>query len=134
MSFLNQYGILVPFRRLGGSDYKNGTDEELIESNIKTILMTRAEGSFRGELPWRHGFGSWLKLLRHKKNNSITAALAQEWAKDAIAKWEPRAQITGINVSTRQGSDKTTLIIDVMFRIRNIVNRQQGERTVRVEI
>lgn len=95
-SFLGN-GIIRPFQRDKKNDFANASGPRLVRSTVGQILGTQAEGEVaNGELPWRHGFGSQMYLLKHRKGR-IVAELGRQYAQDALARWEPRVVVTQVD-------------------------------------
>ena len=92
-------GILRPFARDQKQDFANGSGAELVGRSIGQVLGTRATGpTSQGELPWRPGFGSLLYQLRHENNTVLLRETARVFARDALRRWEPRAEILAIDI------------------------------------
>jgi len=109
-------GLVIPFRR-SGKDFASGFGIELIKSSVKQILQTRAAVRGQpGELPWRPNFGSKFWILRHRKNNNTLKAQALIFAREALL-WEPRVEVTGVDVETGSNIDSNKLQIRVMYQI-----------------
>ncbi len=78
-------GIVLPFRRDAKSDFANDTGLAVIKASIRQILLTQArtpQGG--GEIPWRVDFGSWLHLVRHRRNAVVTRELVRVYVVDAL--------------------------------------------------
>ncbi len=89
-------GLVFPLRRAGG-DFESGTGPDLIQSNIRKVLMTDAatqDGALMGEYPWRLEFGSQLSRLRHANIRRVVDDLGVVYAAQAVATWEPRAFVS----------------------------------------
>jgi len=107
------FGIVTPFVR-AANDFATGGGVALVKSCVEQILGVRALGPHGGgELRWRTEFGSLLYLLRHRGLTTISRHLAQEYVRDALARWEPRVTVTFVDVS-QQGR---ILIVRVRFSL-----------------
>lgn len=90
-------GILLPFQRDLKNDFANGGGRRLVQSAVKFVIGTDAQGELaEGEIPWRPEFGSLLYLLKHRKGR-IVNELIRQYAQDALARWEPRIVITNVS-------------------------------------
>lgn len=96
-SFLG-FGIITPFRRTA-NDFANGGGVPLVKSCVSQVLGTKGDSPVSsGELPWRTEFGALIGLLRHKPNNFALGDMARAYGADALARWEPRVQVTTADV------------------------------------
>ena len=96
---LERRGIITPFQRDRKNDFANATGIDLILSNVRQILGTRATSAGGpGELPFNPNFGSLLFLLRHQKIDVVRKAQALVYVVDALRRWEPRVQVTSVQV------------------------------------
>src|SRR5574340_1155777 len=86
------YGLIRPFRHDGRNDFAAAGGVVLVRAAVGQILGTMAGNgtTTQGEIPWRTEFGSLVHLLRHRKLDATTQALARTWVTDALARWEPR--------------------------------------------
>ena len=119
-------GILVPFRR-GSRDIVSGRDVELIKSSVAQVLGTRAAvgRDFPGELPWRPDFGSKLWILRHRNNDPTLHAQAMTFVMEAM-RWEPRVEVTGVEVEVYPEVPENQLRVRVRYEIiqENVASNQ----------
>ena len=96
------YGLLVPFRRDGKSDFANGGGLDEVRACVDQILGTFCgdlTGKIPGELPWEDDFGCRLELLRHRNNDQALQELARVWVTEALGKWEPRVRVSAVEVT-----------------------------------
>jgi phage baseplate assembly protein W len=122
---LERRGIITPFQRDRKNDFANATGVELIVSNVRQVLGTRATSAAGpGELPFNPGFGSLLYLLRHQKIDIVRKQQAIVYVVDALRKWEPRVIVTSVQVDD---SVPRTLTIVTRF---NIVDPNSSGRIV----
>ena len=114
-------GPTMPFRRDGKGDIANGSDVELIRSNVYRVLSTICSSPrSRGELPWRPEFGSLLNLMRFRNNDGVLGQVAQEYVIDALRIWEPRARVKSANIV--QDPEAATLTIVLLYDV--VTSRQ----------
>jgi phage baseplate assembly protein W len=71
----------------------------------------------QGELPWRTEFGSLLHLLRHQKNDAVLQELARAHVADALKRWEPRVQLTSVQVTRERDRGENVLAIRLRYNI-----------------
>lgn len=109
-------GLIRPFRRDKKQDFAFAEGEELVRSAVGQILGTQAATDFtQGELPWRPELGSALHLLRHHKNDVTLQELARVYVVDALKRWEPRVQLTSVQVTRDRGEN--VLSVRVRYNI-----------------
>jgi phage baseplate assembly protein W len=112
------FGLLRPFRRDRKADFAAAGGEALVRSAIGQILGTMASSEFtQGELPWRTEFGSLLHLLRHQKNDAVLQELARVYVVDALKRWEPRVQLTSVQVTRERDRGENVLAIRLRYNI-----------------
>jgi phage baseplate assembly protein W len=111
MAIPNQYGqgLAIPLRFLAGSGFETASGERLVRMAILQILGTEP-----GELPWRPEFGIALRTRLHKNMDSTMAALVAHEVQQALLRWEPRIEVTGVEFSSKD----TTLRIKVTWKLR----------------
>lgn len=86
-------GLIRPFRRSQRNDFLTGFGVPEVLSGVGQVL-----GTPLGTLPWRPDFGCDLDKLRHKKNGPTTPDLARLFVENALRQWEPRAQLTSVEI------------------------------------
>lgn len=95
-------GLVIPFRRVSGSDFVSAHGGPLVESCVAQIMGTRP-----GELRWRPKFGLDVEPYRHR---NLTAAMAQALASEiyrALVEWEPRLSSVAVTPQESElGSNK----------------------------
>ncbi len=106
-------GIVAPLRRDKKRDFASADGDDLLHSKVIQVLCTE-----EGELPWR-SFGSRVHLLRHQRNDDILQELGRVYARDALQKWVPDAQVSSVT-AVRDG-DRLTLRIRFKGRTREVV-------------
>jgi phage baseplate assembly protein W len=113
-------GLLYPFRR-EHDDFASGEGAELIRSNIRTVIATKAaspDGSFRGEYPWRPDFGSQVGQLLHANlPDGIEESLAKVYVTDAVERWEPRAIISPGDIEYKTVNGGRAAVIPIRFQV-----------------
>ncbi len=85
-------GLIRPFRRTERSDFLQGFGVPEVMSAVGQVLGTPI-----GVLPWQPDFGCRLEELRHR-SGATNADLARIFVQDALQKWEPRAQLTSVDL------------------------------------
>lgn len=117
------YGLIRPFRRDQASDFAATGGVELVKSSVGQILGTfggNDDQSIPGEIPWDTERGSKLALLRHRKLDFTTQELARAWVIQALGRWEPRVQVTGVRLERAEsapGSGENVLRIILRYDI-----------------
>lgn len=86
--------------------------EKLIEESVLMIL-----GTAKGERVMRPEFGCGIWQLVFAPNNTATATLIDNYIKEALLKWEPRIELTSVNVSS-DSKEGNRLNIDIGYRIK----------------
>src|SRR5690349_21401768 len=89
-----------PFAYVGGLD--------LVRQSIGIILDTDP-----GERIMMPAFGCGLRRYLMAPNSAVTRAAIQEDVTEALARWEPRIQLTGVSV--RPGDDPALVWIDIAY-------------------
>ncbi len=103
----NPQNLLIPFRRDKKRDFAVGTGPELLASKVRQALLTEGSSPHSsGELPWRTSFGAALLLLRHQRNDAALQELARVYARDALKRWVPGAQVVSLDAE-QQGASLT---------------------------
>jgi phage gp46-like protein len=106
-------GLLAPFRRDQKNDFASGSGPDLLTSKVVQVLGTEGETAVSiGELPWRTAFGSPFHILRHQNNSEVLAALARSYARDALQRWVPDAELLGVTVT----QEDDALYVVIRFR------------------
>jgi phage baseplate assembly protein W len=112
------FGILRPLRRDKKNDWAAAGGEAIVRSAVGQILGTMASSDFtQGELPWRTEFGSLVHLLRHQKNDAVLQELARVHVADALKRWEPRVQLTSVQVTRERDRGENVLAIRLRYNI-----------------
>ena len=125
------FGPIRPFRRDRKSDFAAAGGEALVRSAVGQILGTMAASDFtQGELPWRTEFGSLVHLLRHQKNDAVLQELARVHVVDALKRWEPRVQVTSVQVTRERDRGENVLAIRLRY---NVISTNTSGNNVIVE-
>lgn len=111
-------GLIIPLRRLGGSDYITSSGVPLVRSTIRQII-----GTLRGELLWRPTFGVTLNKYRNKINNDDLENLVAEDITDAIRQFEPRVNL--LSVTARRTTNQ--LIVKISW---NVIDHNTSDNQV----
>jgi phage baseplate assembly protein W len=124
-------GVIRPFRRDRKQDFAFAEGEELVRSAVGQILGTLASTDFtQGEIPWRPELGSALHLLRHHKNDATLQELARVYVADALKRWEPRVQVTSVQVARERDRGENVLAIRLRY---NVIDRNVPGNNVLIE-
>jgi len=112
-------GPIAPFHYEAAGDVETASGVEAVKASIAQILGTRCTiTGVLGECPWRPSFGSTLSYLRHKSlPDPVLKDLARHAVIDSIRKWEPRAVVTGVEITIDQepNSKARVIYVDVAF-------------------
>jgi phage baseplate assembly protein W len=117
--------VVRPFVRDGKSDVASREGVALILRNVGQVLGTQCSneaGTLVGEVPWRPRFGSLLYALRHRNLDQTTQELAKVFVAEALARWEPRAQLRAVvlsETSSVSGGNIDTLVMALSLDIRD---------------
>lgn len=112
------FGILRPPRRDKKNDWAAAGGEALVRGAVGQILGTMAASDFtQGEVPWRTEFGSLLHLLRHQKNDAVLQELARVHVANALKRWEPRVQLTSVQVTRERDRGENVLALRIRYSI-----------------
>ena len=84
-----------------------------IEQAITIILSTA-----KGERMMRPDFGSGIHEFIFAPYNATTAGLFAYHVQEALARWEPRIEVTGVDVQQVAG-DHTQIMIDIQYRVKS---------------
>jgi phage baseplate assembly protein W len=82
--------------------------------NLGTLAATDFT---QGEIPWRPELGSALHLLRHQKNDAVLQELARVHVADALKRWEPRVQLTSVQVTRERDRGENVLALRIRYDI-----------------
>jgi|ERR1700728_883323 uncharacterized protein len=93
-----------------------GSDE--LEQAMRLILMT-----YPGERPMRPAFGSRLRDFIFEGATLENAAAIESVVQEALRRWEPRVDITGVEV-TPGYEDTATLYIDIRYIVKSTNDRR----------
>jgi phage baseplate assembly protein W len=111
-------GLLRPFRRDRRQDFASGHGVELVAAAVGQVLGTIcASDQTGGELPWRTEFGSLLHVLRLSNASPALAEKARAFVAMALARWEPRARVSGVRIERVERSEGIALSIRVQWQL-----------------
>ncbi|TKK89556.1 GPW/gp25 family protein [Herbidospora galbida] len=105
-------GVAFPVRVDETGGIAESAGAERIRQSILVILGTRP-----GERIMRPDFGCELHDLAFAPNTPATANLARHYVESALARWEPRIEVTGVGVGN--DLEAAALMIAVTYRIRS---------------
>lgn len=100
----------------GGIEMVSGTAD--LEQAMYLILSTTP-----GERPMRPEFGCRLAQFVFAPGNATTAGLISSEVRSALTRWEPRAEVADVAVST-DPDDPSTLWIDITYTVRATNDRR----------
>jgi hypothetical protein len=102
-------GIMFPFQRWSQGIPAPAYDEDVIRSSLLQICQTR-----QGERVMRPLFGTriWELVFEHDKD--VMNALATRGLADPISQWEPRVELTDIEVE-RDENDESVLNVTLTY-------------------
>lgn len=88
------HGLQFPFKRTAQGQFNDPVDDQaLIESSMRFVISTA-----RGEYITIPEFGCGLVEDLFEPNDSVLTALVRAHVVEAVERWEPRVQITEINI------------------------------------
>ena len=99
-------------RKIAMSEY-----EEDIKEAVWIIL-----GTAKGERVMRPDFGCGIHDFVFAPINTATVNLVENAVREALTLWEPRIELTKVEVSTEQ-ADEGKLIVSIDYRVRTTNNR-----------
>ncbi len=117
--FIGQ-GLTFPLQinQRGEIALAKGTTE--IEQAIRVILET-----YPGERVMRPEFGCRAKELLFAPRNSETQGMMERYVRQALRRWEPRIEVTGVNVTAEPNPDGAFLV-----EINYLVKATHNERSI----
>jgi hypothetical protein len=114
--FLGQ-GWAFPVGVDAGGKIKVSREEEDIRQAIWIILSTS-----KGERVMRPDFGCGIHDFVFASINTASVALIENSVREALTLWEPRIEVTGVQVSTENVA-KGELLVSVDYKVRTTNNR-----------
>jgi len=114
--FLGQ-GWAFPVGVDAGGKIKISREEEDIRQAIWIILSTA-----KGERVMRPDFGCGIHDYVFASINTASVALIENSVREALTLWEPRIEVTGVQVSTENVA-KGELLVSVDYKVRTTNNR-----------
>jgi phage baseplate assembly protein W len=107
-------GFAFPFQIDTRGAIASSAGESRVRDAILVILGTQP-----GERLMRPDFGCPLRDLVYAPNTAATASLARFYIQDALARWEPRAEVVRIDAQNAQAPHGTSMLTILMeYRIR----------------
>ena len=94
----------------------SGQDQDIREA-LLVILGTR-----KGERVMRPDFGCGIHDFVFSVVNTSTLALIETSVREALTLWEPRIEVSDVNISTEK-VDEGLLNIDIAYKVRTTNNR-----------
>lgn len=88
-------------------------DVEAVKRSIKNLVFTN-----KYERPFKPEIDSGINRLLFENFNTIRVVTIQSRIEDVIRNYEPR--VTEVSVKMTDSVDRHTIIIDIIFRVRNI--------------
>jgi uncharacterized protein len=111
------HGLVRPFARTEHQDFATDSGVKLVLSCVGQVL-----GTPLGTLPWEPAFGSQLYRLRHKSQDPTFLDLARIYSADAINRWEPRAQVTDVEIVQSSSYGRANVgqnnVVDIAVSVR----------------
>ena len=104
-----KFPVSVENGRLAFSEGKESIKESII------IILETVEG----ERVMRPDFGCGINRLVFEPNNTSTVALIAFHIEEALMKWEPRIEVTDINVNPYADDEKNELRINIEYMIKS---------------
>jgi phage baseplate assembly protein W len=105
-------GLSFPLRTNPRGEISLVSGSEDIEQAIRIILSTRP-----GERVMRPTFGCRASELLFEPSSATTTSLLQGYILDALRMWEPRIEVTRVNV-TNEGGSVGTLMAEIEYYIK----------------
>ena len=129
MSKVRSIGLLYPLRR-GASDFAHGTGPDLLKSNIRKVVATKAaspDGVYLGEYPHRLNFGSQVDRMRHACPARIAKDISRVYVTDAVSRWEPRATVAPDAMQFTEEQGGQLLRMGIVYRESEAADSIGGE-------
>jgi phage baseplate assembly protein W len=92
--------------------------ERELEEAMRIIL-----GTYPGERPMRPAFGSKLRDFVFAGIDTSTMSLLSTEVQGALARWEPRADVTNVKI-TRDPAEASTVYIDIEYKPKDSSDRR----------
>lgn len=88
-------------------NFNSGSDLEILASSVKMVLITA-----KGERIMEPDYGTNLRVLLFEQNTEGLQEMAQREIVDAMTRWEPRVELTGLNITK---NDDRSITVDCAF-------------------
>lgn len=92
-------------------------DDDAVRQSLLLLISTRP-----GERVMRPEYGCYLHRLVFAPNDDTTAGLAMHYVRQAVERWEPRAQILDVD-ATRSPESPVELHVRLEYRVRATLRR-----------
>lgn len=109
-SFLGQ-GISFPFQCSNDGSVKFSSFEDSVEESINIILSTKI-----GERMMNPEFGCQINELLFEDNTPETHAIAEQYVKSALRKWENRIVLINVKV---ESAELNKIVIEIEYQIKD---------------
>lgn len=102
-------GIKFPFQKSGTSFPAATNDDALIRESLIQLILTA-----NGERVMRPNFGTNARAFVFENNDAVLGNLLRSEVKGVVAKYEPRVQLTDIQLERKDSQIIMTLIYIVL--------------------
>jgi phage baseplate assembly protein W len=114
-------GLYGPLRIGSSGEFDTKAGRDLVVESVKAILSTtaryKAQNYFiSGQRFMRDDFGCTSKVLKHENLDDNLVALAESIYVEAIEKWEPRVEITGVRSEIDEVKQSLTTLLSLKLR------------------
>lgn len=116
-SYIGQ-GLSFPMRVDANGSIALSSGYQDIEKAMRVILSTAI-----GERPMRPAFGCAIWDLLFEPINANTIGLMEDAVREAMSRWEPRADIDGVTV-TPDPAGRGSVTIDIAYTVRSTNDRR----------
>jgi hypothetical protein len=106
-------GLAFPLQVNPRGEIAIASGDRDIEQSIRIIL-----GTMIGERVMRPEFGCRIHELVFAPHNAATEGLAELYIREALDRWEPRIEVTGVETNDDLAHDGA-LLLEVKYRIRD---------------
>lgn len=110
-------GETIGLRREPSGAIETVADDDAVRQSLLLLISTRP-----GERVMRPEYGCYLHRLVFAPNDDTTAGLAMHYVRQAVERWEPRAQILDVD-AVRSPEDPMELHVRLEYRVRATLRR-----------
>lgn len=114
-------GVSFPFRKGTTSLPESATDDRIVKDSLIQLLMTGT-----GERPMRPTVGTNIRRFVFEPNDDLLSSLIRTEVTSAIARFEPRVTLTGVDVLRHD----STVVVTLSY----VVNATQNSDSVAVRV